>query len=179
MGARGPLPNPNRRRRNAPTIPTTDLPAAGREGPTPDCPYALNEGGAAWWEWAWHTPQAEAWDDGALYTIARRAQLEDDVRAIEGTEAEDLLAGLVGRGKNAQAAARELSDLLGRVKAIASARTTILREMREIDDRLGLSPKGLAALRWRIVKALVEEPEGKPATVRRLHAVDPKAAAGG
>jgi len=27
----------------------------------------------------------------------------------------------------------------------------VIREMREMDDRLGLTPKGLAALRWKIV----------------------------
>ena len=81
--ARGPLPKPGARRRNAPTIPTTSLKADGRGVPAPDSPYALGEAGAAWWEWAWALPQACAWDDGALYAVARRAQLEDDMVALE------------------------------------------------------------------------------------------------
>jgi hypothetical protein len=35
---RGPLPDPNAIRRNKPTIPTTDLPADGRQGPAPEPP---------------------------------------------------------------------------------------------------------------------------------------------
>lgn len=40
----------------------------------------------------------------------------------------------------------------------------VVREMREMDDRLGLSPKGLAALRWVIVEEeapKVQVPEGR------------------
>ncbi len=50
--------------------------------------------------------------------------------------------------------------------------------MRELDDRLGLTPKGLAALRWKVVADPQEQPETPaelPANVRRLPAVDPAA----
>ena len=42
-------------------------------------------------------------------------------------------------------------DLIGRLAALATGRLAIFREMRELDDRLGLTPKGMAALRWTIV----------------------------
>lgn len=116
---RGPLPKPadQRRRRNAPTIPTTNLPRGGRTEPAPECPYSLGDPGERWWVWAWQTPQACAWDEvGHLYVVARRAQLEDLLAKV----APDKALGLH-------------------------------REMREIDDRLGLTPKGLAQLRWQIV----------------------------
>lgn len=139
----GPLPDPNARRRNAPTIPTTELPAGGREGPAPECPYKLLKRGKAWWAFAWSSPQAAAWDDGSLYTIARRAMLED------------------------------LVPVKGDVPV------ALLREMREIDDRLGLSPKGMAAMRWKIVVKPEEAPSKEApqasASVRRLRAVDPAA----
>lgn len=126
----GPLPNPQRRRRNAPTIQTTVLPAAGREGPAPESPYELGEDGRRWWEWAWRTPQATKWGAGSLFAVARRARLEDE-------------------------------------KQVAA----VLREMRELDKRLGLDPKALAELRW-----VIGEPEQSertaPAPVRRLRAVD-------
>lgn len=135
----GPLPTPNPRRRNAPTIPTTSLPAGGRQGDPPESPLPLEARGLAWWDWAWSTPQAAAWDAGALYVIARRASLEDD-------------GGLAPASR--------------------------LREMRELDDRLGLTPKGMAALRWRIVDD--GTPDAKPAAAKRpaaarghLRAVDP------
>lgn len=116
----GPLPNPNRRRRNAPTIPTTVLPAEGREGPAPKIPpfVRLGKTGRAWWRWAWATPQAAAWAAGHEGVVARRAMLED-------------------------MAADEPS-------------MTLLREMRELDDRLGLTPKAMAALRWTIGEPTLE-----------------------
>jgi len=115
MAGRGPLPDPNRRRTNAPTIPTTVLPAGGFDGPIPDPPVELGIRGAMWWVWAWRTPQAAAWSSGDVYTLARRAGIED-IYAVEPS------------------------------KAWAS-------EMRELDDRFGLTAKGMAALRWTIVEA--------------------------
>ena len=60
---RGPAPKPNARRRNAPTIPTTELPAAGVKGRAPKPPkgYEFGPAGKAWWGWAWRQPQAAAW----------------------------------------------------------------------------------------------------------------------
>lgn len=149
----GPPPKPDARRRNAPTIATTALPPEGRQGPAPDCPYELGKKGREWWEWAWHTPQAAAWDPGALYVVARRAQLEDST-AIPAPTA----------------------------------------QMLQLDDRLGLTPKAMVAMRWRIggktqaevaAEAAGEEAPVVPANVssiadRRLKAriVDPEAVGG-
>lgn len=115
----GPLPDPNRIRKQPGAIPTTTLPAEGRTAPPPACPYDLDLPGQRWWEWAWHTPQACAWDDGSLYAVARRAQLEDGDRTI-----------------------------------------SILREARELDDRLGLTPKGRINLRLTIKAAEEQAPAG-------------------
>jgi hypothetical protein len=130
----GPLPTGTAIRRNAPTIPTTNLPVAGRVTPVPDPPVGYEFGAAAsdWWGWAWRTPQACAWDDGSLFVVARRALFEDDL-----AEAED-----------------------------AKARLGLSREMREMDDRLGLTPKGLAANRWKIVADDQAAPTGAPTKPR-------------
>jgi hypothetical protein len=138
---RGPLPDPNKLRRNAPTVPTTSLPADGRATPTPEPPRSVDLGpaGADWWEWAWHTPQAAAWDDGTLYTVARRASLEDDLAACANVESLDLPDN-----------APEVRRLIQHLAGLATGRLNICREMREIDDRLGLTPKSLAQLRWKI-----------------------------
>jgi hypothetical protein len=87
------------------------LPAAGRRGRAPVCPYELGVAGSAWWVWAWTTPQATRWDKGALYTVARRARLEDDVD---------------------------------------SGKLAVEKEMRELDGKLGLTPKAMADLGWTI-----------------------------
>lgn len=144
---RGPLPNPNRRRRNAPTIPTTELPVSGRGKPAPAPPDAseLDEAGRAWWLWAWSTPQASGWSDGDLFMLARRASLEDDMRTIGAVEGLDLLDALDAESES------KFRVMIGRLAALAGGRLGLFREMRELDDRLGLTPKGLANLRWTIV----------------------------
>lgn len=136
----GPLPTGTAIRRNKPTIPTTQLPAKGRCDPVPDPPatYSLGDRARDWWGWAWTTPQACAWSDGDLFTVARRAVLEDLLPSAE----------------------------------TAQERIAYLRAATDLDDRLGLTPKGLAALRWKIVaddegKAVAPKPKGS----RRLKAV--------
>lgn len=158
---RGPLPNPQKRRRNAPTIPTTQLPAGGRRGAAPKCPLELGEDGKRWWAWAWATPQAAAWDDGQHYVIARRAQLEDDIAALDRVEGLDFTEVLEAD------AANEVRWAVSRVAALATGRTVLFREQRELDDRLGLTPKGMAALRWSIVADEPAAVVAKPAAARR------------
>lgn len=178
---RGPLPDPKARRRNPPTIPTTSLPVSGRKGrpPNPPASYVLGPAGRAWWRWAWSQPQALAWDSGALYVIARRAVLEDDLVALGGFESLDL-DELAHSG--AVEAAQRLRFLIGGLKALAGGKLAVEKEMRELDTRLGLTPEAMAKLRWKIVAdpdAKKEEAPAKlPANVRRLPAVDPAAAAG-
>lgn len=168
----GPLPKAagQRRRRNAPTIPTSKLPAGGRVGAAPRSPYPLAKAGAAWWKWAWHTPQAAAWSAGDLYVVARRASFEDDLEALRTIEGLDLVDVLDDSGRVVRAAVQ-------RVAALATGKLQITKEMREIDDRLGLTPKSMAALRWEIAPDEVKEArESRTAKSRpRLAAVDPAA----
>lgn len=170
----GPLPNPQRRRRNAPTVPSTSLPASGRKGRPPSCPYGLGDAGVAWWRWAWGLPQACAWGHGDLYAVARRALLEDEharLEFVDGLDFADLLAGADDE------AIRNVEFALSTLKGCATGTLAIKKEMDALDDRLGLNPKALAALRWSIVE---DEPKAKAPTrdvglVARGHlrAVDP------
>lgn len=156
----GPLPNPNRRRRNAPTVPTTELPASGRKGRAPNCPYTLGPDGTGWWRWAWTLPQAAAWSKGDLYVVARRARLEDDIGTLGFAEL-GLTDLLDGGDPNA---IRRVEDALNTLKRLCSSKLAIEKEMRELDDKLGLSPKAMAYLRWKIVddepKASTPAPAG-------------------
>ena len=144
---RGPLPDANHRRANAATIPTTTLPAAGRSGPAPRVPkgWELDVAGRAWWRWAWATPQAAAWDPGSLHVVLRRARLEDDLATVGQVEGLDFLDVL-----EAEKAA-EVRTAIARLAGLVTGRLGIVREMRELDDRLGLTPKAMAQLRWTIV----------------------------
>jgi hypothetical protein len=164
----GPLPNPHRIRRNKPTPPAAVLPAEGRTGPIPRPPKAtvLGEAGKAWWKWAWRTPQSTAWDPGALYAIARRASLEDDLAAladVEGLDWDELADAPT---------IREFRRIVSSLSAMVSGRVTLLKECRELDDRLGLTPKGRLALRWPIAPTAEPEAEAAPSSSRRLRAVD-------
>lgn len=170
---RGPAPSKNKRRRNAPTIPTTELDVAGRKGRPPKIPegYQLGKVGRAWWKWAWATPQALAWDRGALYVIARRAQLEDDLDAIslnDELEITDLLAGAD------EEAIERVAHALDTLKRAATGKLAIEKEMRELDKVLGLTPAAMVALRWEIVKPKADE-DAKPAKAAASKSSDRRA----
>lgn len=186
----GPPPDPDARRRNAATIPTTKLPAGGYTGRAPKVPssYALGPAGKAWWRWAWKTPQAAAWDPGGVYALARRAQLEDELAAL-GETPEEFVADLIAPAMDAdlddrdqlRELERSLEWLLSSLQRRAGGATSVMREMRELDDRFGLTSKGMTALRWKIVGEAEKKPAAaapKPGAAARaraagLSAVDP------
>lgn len=168
----GPLPKPagERRRRNAPTIPTTSIPTAGRTAAVPKPPrwVTLGPNALAWWRWAWKTPQAAAWSTGHLSAVARRAQLEDDLVALEAGAGLDIAEVLDLEPSDRT---REVTAVVRRLHGLASGRLGVAKEMRELDDRLGLSPKAQAALRWTEVDGEPKAQKEK-APVRRLRAVE-------
>ena len=45
----------------------------------------------------------------------------------------------------------EVRRAVSRLASLATGRLGIMREMRELDDRLGLTPKAMAQLRWTVV----------------------------
>lgn len=152
----GPLPDPNRRRRNAPTIPTTELPASGRKGPIPKLPswVELGKAGRDWWRWAWRTPESAAWSSGQVAVVARRASMEDDLAATEAVESLDLLDVLEGEHL------AEVRKVVQRLSSLCVGRLQIQKAMLDLDDRLGLTTKGSAALRFKIVPDADAEDEG-------------------
>jgi hypothetical protein len=166
----GPLPDPNRQRRNKPAIPTTSLPSRGRRGPVPKPPagYDFGRRGAAWWKWAWKTPQAAAWSAGDLYVVARRAMLEDEMDVLARVDSSMDLAELLEVEPKEQL--DDLKRIVCTLKALAGGSISVKKEARELDDRLGLTPKGFAALRFKIVD---EDTEVDPGKVRQLRPVAP------
>lgn len=156
MPGKGFLPDPNRQRKPGELlIPSTLLPAGGRPGPVPKPPawIELGQAAMAWWKWAWKTPQAAAWDPGAMVFLAHRASLEDDLAALDDTKGFDVLAALDADTDD------RVATLVRRLARLATGHVAIVRECREIDNRLGLTPRGFADLRWKIV---ADEPEVAP-----------------
>lgn len=156
----GPLPKPDKRRRNAPTIPTTNLPASGRKGRPPKVPegYKLGKAGTAFWKFAWATPQAAAWDRGSHYIVARRASLEDDLGTLDNVNLDELLSGIAD-----DEVAEIVSEVISTLKRLAGGRLGVMKEIRELENKLGLNPEALAKLRWKIVAEPGENEQTKPA----------------
>jgi hypothetical protein len=130
-----------------------------RTGRPPKCPYTLGKAGQDWWKWAWSLPQTAAWDDGSLYALARRAQLEDDLAILDQFEPFDIADFL---GIDESEAVKQLAFVIGRIKSMAGGRLGVLKEMRELDKRFGLDPKALAENRWEIVPEKDDKPAAAP-----------------
>lgn len=164
------------------------LPPTGRSGPAPKCPYALAGAGSAWWAWAWATPQATRWDAGVLYTVARRAHLEDDLAALATRDApakerrrrRPLRKGQRGYGpvcrcgapktvaahtcrkcinrpmRREPAKEQSSSGERERAKDAAARKLAVAKEMRELDGKLGLTPRAMLDLGWVVGEAAKE-----------------------
>lgn len=119
----GPAPQRNARRRNVRPDWRT-LPAGGREGMAPVWPMSeQSEAEQLLWLDLWRTPQAVAWFElGWTRTVARYARLVCQSEFQADPDA--------GRPAYAEAA--------------------LLGEIRQIEDRLGLSPLAMRRLQWEI-----------------------------
>lgn len=117
----GPLPDPNAIRRNAPTVPTVSLPLSGRQGDAPDVPSWVSLADKGESWWAW------AWSTPQAVAWGTSVGMESSV-----------------------AHRASLEDDLSTADTVP-ARLSILKLMNDLDNQLGLTPKGMAALRWKIV----------------------------
>lgn len=157
MAGMGPPPkHPDARRRTNATVAMTALPAGGRQGEAPTWPLGLVlDGEWALWQQLWTTPQATAWErlgPGTVRVVARYTRLL--------AEAEQPAAG---------------------ARAASMAAAQRLTEVRQLEDRLGLTPMAMLRLRWEIAADEVAEARAERTAPprRRFRAVDPGAAAGG
>lgn len=144
-----------------------ELPATGRTGRPPKCPYDLAKPGSTWWRWAWRTPQATQWNRGYHYHVARRAQLEDDLEALGFDDELDLRDLLAGADYDAIARVRDALTLL---KQAASGALAVKKEMRELETRLGLNPDGMSRLGWVIASEQTEKKDGVDELKRKRRA---------
>lgn len=158
------------------------LPPDGRKGRPPKCPYELGDAGHRWWLWAWRTPQSTRWDKGALYTAGRRAQLEDDLSALDDFDPHALdwlfsALELPAEDEVLMAIVSQLGRIIGLLKGLAGGRLAVLKEMREHERALGLNPAAMAALKWAIT-AEKEASTHDELLARRAARIAARAAAG-
>lgn len=146
------LPDPNARQTGHRVIPTTTLNASGPSSIPPEVPpwVVLRESGRKWWDWAWTTPQACAWGTnvGMEDVVARRASMVDDLDALEWAHSDVVemaeLLDLLEQGET-------IKWLFQRLVSMTTGRLAVQKAMTELDNLLGLTPKGMAALRWVVV----------------------------
>lgn len=124
----------------------TSLPAEGRQGDPPDWPLGLHlDGEHPAWRELWATPQAVAWERQGAATVRVVARYCRLRCAAE--------AAAAGRS------------------TVAGAQT--FGEVRQLEDRLGLTPLAMLRLRWEIAPdELAEARQGPSAPVRRIRAVE-------
>lgn len=112
-----------------------------------------------------------------LYTVARRAVLEDEHAAVGSFDPDSLSwffsALELGDEDALQAALRDLGRIIGRLQALATGRVALSKEMRELEMQLGFGAKSMAALGWK-----PDEDKPKVSKVDELRARREKAARG-
>lgn len=149
----GPLPTDGARRRNLP--PSKDI-LEPRTGRAPKIPrrYQLGDAGLDYWKRAWKWPQATKWDTPSMVdAVARRAQLEDYAAAIELVDHVDLEELLTaGDDEARREALRNLDWALNKLRSLATGVVGLMKQMDQLDDRLGTTPKAMAQLRWSIAE---------------------------
>lgn len=141
MAGRGPAPKPadQRRRRNAPTAGEwAELPREGRQGPAPKWMLPGRPGAEVLRLWRWAWSTPQACMWEGLALEPFVARWCKLTVEIHGGE-------------------------LGATALLAS-----LPELRQIEDRLGLNPKGLQDRRWRLAGDVERLEAVTPGTVTRL-----------
>jgi len=124
MAASYPKPDNQKRNRNEPAFGWSDLPAAGREGEPPSLP-----------------PRSEDARDWLDVTIEAWADLWKSPQATMWDPS----------GRTLRSWAVCFDDLAQCQKDRKPVPASLLNEMRQVEDRHGLSPKAMLQLRWRIV----------------------------
>lgn len=147
MAGHGPPPKPNAVRPGRGLAqPLMNLPAGGRPGKPPNWPLPAPSGDEIeLWEQLWKLPQAVAWERiGSQRVVARYCRL----------------LAIAEMRESGAAAIKGVAGLLG--------------EVRQLEDRLGLSPMAMLRLRWQIAPDEVAEKRQEQSTSARgrLRAVE-------
>jgi hypothetical protein len=153
-------PPGQRRRRNAGQSQWQELPAEGRKGeiPKPWTGRQLGDVATRYWETLWSSPMAVTFIDADIQPLTRLAVLVDDRDRSESG------AGLIEIVEGNYAG--EVEVVVGKFAGDA--------EIRQLEDRYGVSPKARRALQWEIKagEVLQHPTAGRTSGSRRVRAVE-------
>lgn len=152
-----PKPPGARRRRNTGQSEWQQLPAEGRQGeiPEPRTDRELGEVAKRYWDTLWTSPMAVTFTDADIQPLTRLAVLVDDRARAESAE------GLL----------EIVEDYHGNSVEVIVGRFAADGEIRQLEDRYGVSPLARRRLQWEIRQGeVVELP--KQRTGRGLQAVE-------
>lgn len=154
-----PKPPGQRRRRNAGQGQWQELPASGRKGELPDprTDRVLGDIAKTYWETLWTSPMAVTFTDADIQPLTRLAVLVDDrARSESGDHLIEIVESNYGDS-------REVEVIVGRFAGDA--------EIRQLEDRYGISPLARRRLQWEIKQGeVVDMPRSQRA--RKLKAVE-------
>jgi len=156
-----PKPPGQRRRRNKGQSDWQQLPADGRKGeiPEPRTQRELGEIAQQYWDTLWTSPMAVTFTDADIQPLTRLAVLVDDRDRSESTD------GLIEIVESNYADAGEIEVVVGRFAGDA--------EIRQLEDRYGISPLARRRLQWEVKRGeVVDMPQRKSVSGRKLRAVD-------
>jgi hypothetical protein len=141
----GPPPKPaaQRRRRNAPTAGAAVLEGPQRRAPKLPGSKELLASTRSWWRTVWASPMASRWtpaDEPALVRLAHLKDLTD--RELRGWTVR-MQVGDLEHDENRPGLVRV-------VLAGAMVSVQLLAEMRQLEDRLGLTPMARRRLGWEL-----------------------------
>lgn len=162
----GPAPKPasQRRRRNK-TAAAATLPAAPKRRTAPKLPGGENmlPETRAWWRMVWKSPVAAQWIEVDRPAVVRLAHLQD----LVGRE-------VIGWSDRARVGSlredRDDQDVVRVELAGSMVSVQLLAEMRQIEDRLGLTPMARRRLGWEVEEqpsAAAAAPADEVAAARR------------
>lgn len=152
-----PKPPGARRRRNTGQSEWQQLPAEGRRGkaPEPRTDRVLGEIAKQYWETLWSSPMAVTFTDADIQPLTRLAVLVDD-RA---------------RAESADGLLEIVEDYHGNEVEVIVGRFAADGEIRQLEDRYGISPLARRRLQWEVSKAdVVEMPKRQGS--RQLRAIE-------
>lgn len=143
-----------------PTIPQTSLPDQGYQGEIPDPIRPLDGYAKVYWDWAWSTPQAAMWDKGTAGAVTTLSEIHRDIEALES------MSGIASKmsfydllectDPSMGPVAKQLGDLFGGLLKMVTNKKGLVAEARSYESVLGLNPKAMSDMRWKVLKEELE-----------------------